>query len=136
MHFIIEYYVIAESGLCYYSKSKQKAVDQDLFSGFIFALISISRQIISDGITSLVLKNRKYTIAKKRGLLFVACTETKVKDSVIRKELVEMQQIFLQLFSTAILANWNGNMALFKDLAPHYDKYFTETTAERMKSLF
>jgi len=139
---IDEFYVIAESGLCYYSKSKQKAVDQNLFSGIFSALISMSRQIssegfkTSEGIKSLVLKNRKYSIAKKQGLLFVACTTPKVKDTLIHKELVEMQQIFLLRFSTAKLADWNGNVTIFRALDPQYDKYFTESAAKRMESLF
>ena len=137
MPVIDEFYVIAESGLCYYSKSREKEVDSALFTGFLTALNSLSQEITSEGMSSLVLQNRKYTISKIEGLLFIARTDVKMKDGVVRKELEEMQQIFLSKFSPSKLReSWDGNVTIFEDLDPQFDKFFLESAAKRMASLF
>jgi len=137
MPVIDEFYVIAESGLCYYSKSREREVDRSLFSGFLTALNSLSQQISSEGMSSLVLQNRKYTISKLEGLLFIARTDVKMKDNVVRKELEEMQHIFLDNFSPSTLKeSWDGDVSVFENLDAQFDKYFLESAAKRMASLF
>jgi hypothetical protein len=137
MPVIDEFYVIAESGVCYYSKSREKEIDQTLFAGFLTALNSLSQQVTSEEMSSIILQNRKYTISKIEGLLFIARTDPKKKESEIRKELEEMQSIFLENYSpSALIKTWDGDVTMFKNLDPQYDKFFIESAAKRMASLF
>jgi hypothetical protein len=137
MPVVNEFYIIGESGLCYYSKSRNKGIDQTLFSGFLTALNSLSQEIAAKTIDKLVLQNEKYIITKREHLMFIIRTDVKTKDSEIRKELAEMEQIFLQYFSPSQLAtNWDGNLNQFEILDKEYEKFFIEAVTKRMASLF
>ncbi len=137
MPLVDEFYIIADSGLCYYSKSRRKEIDKTLFSGLLTALNSLSEQIASKSIDSLVLQNEKYIISKLEHLMFIVRTGPKTKDSEVRKVLAEMEQIFLQAFSPKELeTNWDGNLNKFEILDKKYDRFFLESVTTRMASLF
>ncbi|OLS15580.1 MAG: hypothetical protein RBG13Loki_0786 [Promethearchaeota archaeon CR_4] len=137
MPVVDEFYIIAESGLCYYSKSRKKEIDKTLFSALLTALNSLSEEIASKSIDSLVLQNEKYIISRLGQIMFIVRTGTKTRDSAIRKELAEMKQIFLLYFSPKELeANWDGDLNRFKVLDKHYDRFFLESVKTRMESLF
>jgi len=137
MPVVDEFYIIAQSGLCLYSKSRQAEIDQTLFSGFLTALNTMSQELTKEGISSLVFHNSRYTISKVEEILFIARTDTKTKDAVVRKELVEMQKTFLKFFSPSdIIKNWNGDTSLFKMLDHEYEHFFVASAAKRMASLF
>ncbi len=137
MPLVDEFYIIADSGLCYYSKSRRKEIDKTLFSGLLTALNSLSEQIASKSIDSLVLQNEKFVISKLEHLMFIVRTGPKAKDSEVRKVLGEMEQIFLQSFSPMDLeTTWDGNLSRFEVLDKKYDKFFLESVTNRMASLF
>ncbi len=137
MNLVDEFYIIADSGLCLYSKSRKDQVDQTLFSGFLTALNSLSEEISSRNIDSLTLKNEKYIISKLEHLYFIVRTSPKAKDSEIRKILAEMEQIFLQNFSSKDLEQkWDGNLNKFELLNKKYEKFFIDSVKNRMESLF
>ncbi len=137
MPLVDEFYIIADSGLCYYSKSRRNEIDKTLFSGLLTALNSLSEQIASKGIDSLVLQNEKFVISKLDHLMFIVRTSPKNKNSEVRKELAEMQQLFLQNFSPKELEkNWDGNLNQFEILDKKYEKFFAESVTNRMASLF
>ncbi len=137
MPLVDEFYIIADSGLCLYSKSRKDQVDQTLFSGFLTALNSLSEEISSRNIDSLTLKNEKYIISKLEHLYFIVRTSPKAKDSEIRKILAEMEQIFLQNFSSKDLEQkWDGNLNKFELLNKKYEKFFIDSVKNRMESLF
>ncbi len=137
MPLVDEFYIIADSGLCYYSKSRKKEIDKTLFSGLLTALNSLSEQIASKTIDSLVLQNEKYVISKQEHLMFIVRTAPKTKDSDVRKVLAEMAQIFVQSFSPKELEkNWDGNLNKFEILDKKYEKFFLESVTIRMSSLF
>jgi hypothetical protein len=137
MPVVDEFYIIAESGLCYYSKSRRKEIDQTFFSALLSALNTLSEEIASKGIDSLVLQKEKFTISKLGHLMFIIRTVQKTKDTEIRKELAEMKQIFLQFFSPSELeANWDGDINRFRILDKEYDRFFLDAVKNRMGSLF
>ncbi len=137
MPLVDEFYIIAESGLCYYSRSRRKEIDKTLFSGLLTALNSLSEQIASRTIDSLVLQNEKYIITKRENLMFIVRTSPKTKDSEVRKVLAEMEQIFLQNFDPKELeTKWDGNLNKFDILDKKFDKFFLDAVTTRMASLF
>jgi DNA invertase Pin-like site-specific DNA recombinase len=137
MPFVEEFYVIAESGICYYAKALDKEIDQSLLSAFLSTLSAFSLEISGEQMSSYLLHKRKYTIAKAGGLLFVARTDPKIKDRVVQKELAEMEQIFNGRFSPSTIASsWNGNVAVFRGIDPQLDRFFVASAAQRMASMF
>jgi hypothetical protein len=124
---VIDFYIITDSGLCIYSKSREKKIEQDLFSGFMSALNSFTQQMAKDHIESFSLGSSKYFIRNINNLLFVARTAPTEKDSAVRKELDEIGRIFLTRFPSELFEKgWDNSLSIFSTLNKLLQRFFAE----------
>ncbi|HMF30486.1 MAG TPA: hypothetical protein VKK79_03685 [Candidatus Lokiarchaeia archaeon] len=123
---IEEFYVIAPSGLCVFSKKTghHYSPDADLVAGYLNVLNSMSQNIAEGGITSLCFENSQLVINHSRGMQFVARTSTAIDSETVEANLLKFSNRFFKMFSTEyVCTKWTGNIDVFRCLDVVYHRF-------------
>ncbi len=129
-----ELYIITTSGICIYSRARNKYIDKKLFGGFMAALNLLSKQLKSSSVHAFNLGTMRYVISPTADFLFVARTDLKTKETAVQNDLEEMQKIFFEKCPREILNNdWETNLAAFEILNEFYDRFLLDA-GEKMRS--
>jgi len=125
----LEFWVIDRNGITLFHQKQNKnieSINKNLFSGFVSGFMSIISVSSSEDVESIKFKNSKLIMVPTNvyeKLLFIARTDQKEKDKVVRKELEKLSKIFLTEFSKDI-ANWVGDMDAFESFSKYLESYW------------
>lgn len=78
------------------------------------ALNSYAEKLVEGGISSFEMSDLRFTIVKKKDLLFVANSSKKVKDNKVIEELETISDKFIEQYSKE-LKNWDGEISRFSN---------------------
>ncbi|MFX1293483.1 MAG: hypothetical protein ACFFD2_01300 [Promethearchaeota archaeon] len=116
-------WIIYSNGIClFYREYENLNVNEQLFSGFVIAILSFSKQISNRQLKSINLEDFTlyYENIEDNNLSFVVAADTIDSESKIREKITLIEKSFLNKFRT-ILPEWNGDMTIFRDFDPILD---------------
>ncbi len=102
--------ILTENGSEIFSLNKNEEEKSHIFSMLLSAMDSFAREIGDSKLTSLNFKNDKYSVLRKKTLLFVAKSEKKTRNKVILRELEEISDNFFDRYGEEYFKNFNGDI--------------------------
>jgi hypothetical protein len=124
----IEFWIIDQHGITLLHKKRDdsiKGIDKNLFSGFVSAFHAVISSS-SEDVESIKFKDSKLIMIPTNvyeKLLFIARTDQKEKDRIVRKELKRLSKIFLNEYRED-LAAWVGDMDTFESFGKYLEQFW------------
>ena len=78
------------------------------------ALNSFAHEIANGGINNFEIKNIRFTITKKKNLLFIANSSKKFKEKKVLTELENIAEKFIEKYPNTFIENWDGDIDRYK----------------------
>ena len=91
-----------------------EVVSPQLFGAMMSALNMFAEQLTEGGLSNFELNNRRFTLIKKKQLIFVANSSKKINQKKIDKELGRVSKKFFKLYSDQLL-NFKGKIGIFSN---------------------
>jgi hypothetical protein len=120
-------WILSEGGLVLYHRIYDEKIDEQLLGALMSALSSFAEEIVNDGLSNFEVENNKFTLVKKKGLLFIAKSSKKVNENKIIEELNKIADRFFELYSNEILDNWDGENTVFYNFEKEIEDSLEET---------
>jgi hypothetical protein len=124
----LEFWIIDRNGITLFHQKQDKveSINKNLFSGFVSAMVDVISVSSDEDVETIKFKDSKLIMIQTNvyeKLLFIARTNQREKDRVVRKELSRISKAFLNDFQD-VLPNWVGDMDSFNDFAKNMESYF------------
>ena len=124
----LEFWIIDRNGITLFHQKQDKveSINKNLFSGFVSAMVDVISVSSDEDVETIKFKDSKLAMIQTNvyeKLLFIARTNQREKDRVIRKELSRISKTFLNEYQS-VLPNWVGDMDSFNDFAKNMEPYF------------
>jgi len=124
----LEFWIIDRNGITLFHQKQDKAesINKNLFSGFVSAMVDVISVSSDEDVETIKFKDSKLIMIQTNvyeKLLFIARTEQKEKDRVVRKELIRISKTFLNEYKDE-LPKWVGDMDAFNDFTKFLEPYF------------
>ena len=110
---IKDLFIIQEVGLVIYSRRYHVLIDPNLFGALMSALHSYAKVLVEGGLSSFEMENRRFTLVKREGFIFVATSSKKIKEKFVLKELNYVADKFFSIYEPEFLKNWNGDTSVY-----------------------
>ncbi|TFF89020.1 MAG: hypothetical protein EU550_00090 [Promethearchaeota archaeon] len=101
MKIIQDIWIIQENGIVLFSRVFHEQIHEQLFGALMSALSTFADQISEHGLKSLDLNNKRFTLKRKKGLLFICNSSRKVKEKKVQQELDKLAENFLIKYPNA-----------------------------------
>lgn len=108
------------SGVVLFHRVFDETVDVQLFGGLMSALNSFAEVLSQEGLTSFDLSSKRFSILKKKNILFIGNAPKNIREKKIFEELSNIANKFFELYS-GVLDNWDGDITVFKDFEKKID---------------
>ena len=114
MKMLQDIWILEESGIVIFHREFDKVVSPQLFGAMMSALNMFAEQLAEGGLSNFELKDTRFTIIKKSGLIFVANSSKKFNQKKVNKELQKISNKFFKLYSEQ-LNSFKGKIGAFSD---------------------
>lgn len=128
-------WILNSSGVTMYSRVYNPKVNEQLFGALMSAINQFAERVAEGGISSFELSDKKFTIEKKEDLLFIANAASDEKDKKVKKELSNISDKFLELYSDQ-LKNWDGDVSIFSDFENQIENSLEDTVKKFRKAFW
>ena len=112
MKILQDIWIVERSGIVVFHREFDKVVSPQLFGAMMSALNMFSEQLAEGGMSNFELKNSRFNIIKKSGLIFVANSSKKYNQKKVNKELKKISEKFIKLYSEKLI-NFKGQIGAF-----------------------
>ncbi|MHA1109586.1 MAG: hypothetical protein ACTSRE_00680 [Promethearchaeota archaeon] len=124
----LEFWIIDRNGITLFHQKQDKAesINKNLFSGFVSAMVDVISVNSDEDVETIKFRDSKLIMIQTNvyeKLLFIARTEQREKDRVVRKELTRISKKFLNEYKD-VLPKWVGDMDAFNDFTKFLESYF------------
>lgn len=123
-----------DSGIVVFHRVYDDKLDVQLFGGLMSALNSFAEQLSKEGISSFELSNKRFTLMKKKGFLFVASSDKDEREKHVKKELQRISEKFFDLYPLEFLDNWDSDISMFNDFKEEIEESLD--TVEKFQKAF
>ncbi|MFX0104057.1 MAG: hypothetical protein ACFE75_01030 [Candidatus Hodarchaeota archaeon] len=114
MKVLQDIWILDSSGIVIFHREFDKVVSPELFGAMMSALNMFAEQLAEGGLSNFDLQSTRFTIIKKRDLLFVANSSKQYNQKRVNKELKKISEKFIKHYSEK-LKNFNGEIGIFND---------------------
>ena len=121
-------WIIDDAGIVLYNRVFNERVDATLFGALMSALNNLTKEILNDGLTSFKLKDKLYSIARRKEITFIVSSDIKFKEKNVYKEFEILIESFFENYKEE-LENWKGQIDIFSD----FEKIFHESLQDPIK---
>lgn len=129
-------WIMEESGIVVFHRVFNEHLDAQLFGGLMAALTSFAEKLTKGGLTQFELSDKRFTIIKKRGFLFIANSSKDIKEKKLIQELESIVIKFFDLYPAEILNSFNGEINKFSDFKKHVEDSLEDTIKKFQKSFW
>ncbi len=112
---IQDIWIIKESGIVLFNHNLEPELDAQLLGGLMSALNTFAEKVSDGGLTNFDLINKRFTLIKRKGYLFVASSDKKKKDKKVERDLQKIQTFFFKKYDIIDLKSWDGEIGYFKE---------------------
>ncbi|MDD1778031.1 MAG: hypothetical protein LUQ65_07655 [Candidatus Helarchaeota archaeon] len=116
-------WIIHKDGKCLlFREYAELNIDEQLFSGFLVAILAFSKEISNRQLKSLNLEDLTlyYKHNQSNKLIFVIAADSKERESRVREKIDRIEERFILKFGE-ILPEWSGDISIFSDFEPELD---------------
>ena len=131
---VIQDFWILKDGIALYSRVFNPKVQDQLFAALMSALDSFANEISTGGLSNFELSDVRFTLTTRRGVIFVANADRKVKHKKVLDELMDISDKFFELYEK-VLQNWDNDIDVFKDFGNHIEESL-EVVIDKFKKAF
>lgn len=117
-------WIIHRDGKCLIFREYETLnINEQLFSGFLVAILSFSKEISSRELKKLTLDDLTlyYETIETQKLVFVIAADSTERESEIREKISLMEEAFLLEYKT-ILPTWESNISIFRKFETSIDE--------------
>jgi len=132
---IRDIWILSSDGITMYSRAYNPKVNEQLFGAVMSAINKFAEKITDGGLSSFELSDIKFTIIKKKDILFVANASLEEKDKQINKELSNISDKFFEVYANQ-LENFSGDVSIFSDFEQHIEKSLQDTVKKFKKAFW
>jgi hypothetical protein len=125
-------WILDRSGIVIFHREYDKVVSPQLFGAMMSALNMFAEQLAEGGLSNFELKDTRFTIIKRTGLIFVANSSKKFNQKKINKELQKLSSKFINLYSEK-LKKFKGEIGAFSDFITEIDDVLEKKPNEVLK---
>lgn len=112
MKILQDIWIVEKSGIVIFHREFDKVVSPQLFGAMMSALNMFAEQLAEGGMSNFELENSRFTIIKKRGLIFVANSSRQYNQKKVNKELNKISDKFIKLYGEK-LKGFRGQLGAF-----------------------
>ena len=127
MKVIRDIWILTENGIVLYHRRFDENLDDQLFGGLMSALNSFAEELVDKGLSNFELQDKRYTLLKKKRMIFIANSAKKVKEKKVMQEMLLIANKFFDLYSEDFLLNWNHNVRVFKNFEKEIEDSLEKT---------
>ena len=133
---IQDIWILADSGVVLFHRVFNEQLDAQLFGGLMTALYSFAEKLSKGGLTNFELNSRRFTVMKRKGLLFIVNSSKSFKTKKVAQELDNVINKFIGTYPEDILLNFDGNIGQFNDFEDQIADSLQETIKQLKKALW
>ena len=133
---VIKDLFIIKDGLVLFCRSFHVLVDPNLFGALMSALDSYARVLADGGLSSFEIEQRRFTLLKREGFIFIANSSRKVKEKHVLKELNSVADKFFSIYELEFLKNWNGDTSAFANFEQEIKDSLKEIISKLVKAFW
>jgi len=133
---IQDIWILADSGVVLFHRVFDEKLDAQLFGGLMTALNSFAEKLSKGGLTNFELNSRRFTVMKRKGLLFIANSSKTFKTKKVAQELENVINKFLGAYPEEDLLKFDGNIGKFNDFEDRIADSLQETINQLRKALW
>lgn len=112
---IQDIWIQRNDGVVLFSRVYNQKVEAQLFGALMSALNSFSKKLDKEGLSSFELSDKRFTILKKKDLIFIANSSKKIKSKKVLHELKEVHEKFNKLYPETYFDSWDDDVSVFSD---------------------
>ena len=116
-------WIIHKDGKCLLFREYAKLnIDEQLFSGFLVAILAFSKEISNRQLKSLNLEDLTlyYKHNQSNKLIFVIAADSKEREPRVREKIDRIEEKFMLKYGE-ILPEWTGDISIFNNFEPELD---------------
>lgn len=133
---IQDIWILADSGVVLFHRVFNEHLDAQLFGGLMTALTSFAEKLSKGGLTNFELNSKRFSVIKRRGLLFITNSSKTFKTKKVVQELEIIVKKFFETYPEDILKNFGGNIKQFSDFENQIGDSLQETIEQFRKALW
>ncbi|UCC20083.1 MAG: hypothetical protein JSV62_02025 [Promethearchaeota archaeon] len=107
-------WILEKSGIVIFHREYDNLVSPQLFGAMMSALNMFAEQLAEGGLSNFDLKDTRFTIIKRSGLIFVANSSKKFSQKKVNKELQKISNKFFKRYSDE-LKKFKGKIGAFSN---------------------
>jgi hypothetical protein len=119
-----------------YHRVFDERVDVQLFGGLMSALNSFAEVLSNEGLTSFELSSKRFSILKRKNILFIGNASKNVKEKKIFEELNNISDKFFKMYGQDILKRWDGDITVFQDFEAKIESSLEDTVKKFEKAFW
>ena len=113
MKVLQDIWILTNSGIVLFNRVFDKQMKTQLFGALMSALNMFAEQISKDGLSNFELSKKRFTLLKRKGLLFIGTCDKKSKEKKVITELEKISNRFIHLYPEALDESWDGDITNF-----------------------
>ena len=114
MKILQDIWILDKAGVVIFHRAFEKTVSPQMFGAMMSALHMFAEELTEGGLSNFELNERKFTIIKKSGLLFVSNSSKEHNQKKVNKELEKISKKFFKLYSEQ-LKHFKGEIGAFEE---------------------
>lgn len=112
---IQDIWILNDNGIVLFNRVFNEELEAQLFGALMSALNSFAQQISDGGLKNFELSNKRFTLIKKRGFLFIASSSNKFKGKKVTLELEVIARKFNNQYPDDFFKRWDNDVNIFMD---------------------
>ncbi len=112
---IQDIWILNNDGIVLFNRVFHEQIEAQLFGGLMSALNSFAQQLSDDGLKNFELSNKRFTLIKKKGFLFIANSSKKFKEKKVIQELEEISLKFNNQYPNEFFNEWDHDISIFSE---------------------
>ncbi|MHA1805293.1 MAG: hypothetical protein ACTSU4_12325 [Promethearchaeota archaeon] len=129
---IQDIWIQKKNGIVLFSRVFNKKIEDQLFGALMSALNSFAEQLSEGGLSNFELSDKKFTLIKKKDLLFICNYSKKVKEKKVNAELEAIAEKFLKLYPEVQNENFDYELSKFEE----FEKVIEDALQEPIKKFW
>ena len=112
---IQDIWILDDNGIVLFNRVFDEQMEAQLFGGLMSALNSFAQQLSDGGLKNFEISNKRFTLIKKRGFLFIANSSKKFKEKKVTLQLEVIAQKFNNQYPDDFFKGWDNDVNVFID---------------------
>ncbi len=125
MKVIQDFWILTENGIVLFNRVFDEKVESQLFGALLSALSTFAEQVSEGGLSNFELSDKRFTLLRKKTLLFVANSSRKIKIKKVNSELGGVADKFINKYG-ALLKDWDNDTEPFSGFGKEVEDAFED----------